>query len=116
MQRSLHLSSDPKLRAWYRSQVDQEFKKLESSNTQLYELVNKQIQEIFEQSYLQRLGTIIHKSKEAHSLEKRRLFIQLKKFLLKKRLLTSVEEEAERLAAQVENLPFKQMHMEEKWD
>ena len=63
--------------------MDEEFKKLEANNSQFYDLVNKQIQDIFECAYLRRLVQIQEKSREAHSLEKRRLFIKLKKFLMK---------------------------------
>jgi hypothetical protein len=44
------------------------------------------------------------------------MFIRLKKFLIKERLLTYQAEETTRLAAQIAALPFKQLHMTEKWD
>ena len=63
--------------------------------------MNKQISEVFEDAYLKRLNHVFEKSKEAHSLEKRRMFIRLKKFLFKSRLLTFLDEETDRLAKQV---------------
>lgn len=44
------------------------------------------------------------------------MFIRLKKFLFKSRIMVFVNEEAERLATRLDNMPFKQIHMTEKWD
>jgi len=44
------------------------------------------------------------------------MFIRFKKFLMKERILGYVGEEAERAAAQVSALPFKQLHQTEAWD
>jgi hypothetical protein len=78
--------------------------------------VNAKIQAIFEMAYLERLNTIYAKSEEAHSLEKRRMFIKFKKFLFQSRILTYAHEETERLFAQLKNMPFKEIHLKEKWD
>lgn len=69
-------------------------KKLEADDKAFYAKVNKKIQEIFEQAYLGRLNTIYEKSKEAHQLEKRRLLIRFKKFLISSRILTFMSEDA----------------------
>ena len=44
------------------------------------------------------------------------MFIRLKKFLMKSRLLVYVKEEQERMASQIKALPFKQAHLTENWD
>jgi hypothetical protein len=44
------------------------------------------------------------------------MFIRLKKFLIKSRIMGYYNEENERLANQLENLPFKMIHMTERWD
>jgi hypothetical protein len=59
--------------------------------------VNSKIQSIFEQSYLRRLNTIYERSKEAQSLEKRRMLIRFKKFLISSRILTFMNEDADML-------------------
>jgi hypothetical protein len=74
------------------------------------------IQRIFEKAYLEKLNTIYERSREAQSLEKRRMFIRFKKFLFQSRLLTYTHEEFDRLAAQVRNLPYKLPHLSERWD
>jgi hypothetical protein len=68
-------------------------KKLEADDKAFYAKVNTKIQEIFEQAYLERLNTIYEKSKEAHSLEKRRMLIRFKKFLISSRILTFMSED-----------------------
>ena len=62
-----------------------------------YEKINEKISQIFENAYFNRLATIYDKSKEAHSLQKRRFIIRLKKFLMKNRLLTYYMEEHDKL-------------------
>ena len=49
-------------------------------------MINQKIQEIFENAYMQRLSNIYEKSEEAQDLEKRRMYINLKKFLIKSRI------------------------------
>ena len=104
------------MRKRYHAEINAEIKKLEENPQAFYELVNQNVHSIFEAAYLERLNTIYEKSKEARSLQKRRMFIRLKKFLIKERLLTYHAEETSRLAAHVAALPFKQLHLTEKWD
>jgi len=78
--------------------------------------VNSKIQAIFELAYLEKLNTVYTKSQEAHSLEKRRMFIKFKKFLFQSRILTYAHEETDRLFAQLSNMPVKEPHLKEKWD
>jgi hypothetical protein len=89
---------------------------LEKQPSDFYSLVNKQIQSIFEQAYLDKLQTIFSKSVEAHSLEKRRMFIRFKKFLFQSRILTYAHEEFDRLSTQIKNMPFKEVHLTEPWN
>ena len=49
-------------------------------------------------AYLERLNMVYEKSKEAQSLDKRRMFIRFKKFLMKSRILAYLHEETDRLA------------------
>jgi len=63
-----------------------------------YDLVNHKVQGIFEKAYIERLGNVYEKSKEAQSLEKRRMFIRFKKFLMQSRILAYLGEETERLS------------------
>jgi hypothetical protein len=44
------------------------------------------------------------------------MFIKMKKFLIKSRIMGYMNEETDRLMHQVEALPFKMIHMTEKWD
>jgi hypothetical protein len=110
------MSTDKTLRRRYFESIEQEVQQLEQDPKAFYDVVNKNIHGIFEAAYLERLSNIHDKSKEAQALEKRRMFIRLKKFLLKSRLLVYVGEETDRLAARVQSLPFKQLHLTEKWD
>jgi hypothetical protein len=50
-------------------------------------------------AYLEKLNSVYNKSQEAHSLEKRRMFIKFKKFLFQSRILTYAHEETDRLFA-----------------
>lgn len=115
MRRSEQLVTDKKLRQWYFDGINQELSKLEDKKG-FYSLVNEKIHKIFEQAYFERLNMVYEKSKEAQSLEKRRMFIKMKKFLIKSRIMGYLTEESERLTKQLEALPFKMIHMTEKWD
>ena len=79
-------------------------------------MLNKKISEVFESAYLSRLDKIYEKCTQAQNLEKRRMFIRLKKFLFQSRILTYQTQEFERLSSILENLPFKQMHLTEPWN
>ena len=72
-----------------------------------YNAVNQKVRSVFEEAYLSRLSTIFEKSKEAQSLEKRRMFIRFKKFLIKSRILAYVSVETDKLLKEIEALPFK---------
>ena len=73
-------------------------------------MVNANIQKIFENAYLEKLGNIYDRSVEAHSLEKRRMFIRFKKFLFQSRILTYAHEEFDRLSAQAHAFQYKLPH------
>jgi len=72
-----------------------------------YDLVNKNVSQQFENAYLERLNHVYEKSREAQGLKKRRMFIRMKKYLIKNRLLQTIGEETERLTERVLNMPFK---------
>ena len=107
---------DDKLREGYFQQAHDHIEKLDKQPFDFYRLVNSQIQSIFEQAYLEKLNRIYTASQEAHSLEKRRMFIRFKKFLFQSRILTYASEETDRLLKIVNNLPFKEVHLKEQWD
>jgi len=115
MRRSVQMATDQKLRKRYFDQINDEVAKIESDPKLFYDLVNKNVSHVFEQAYLGRLKMIYDKSKEAHNLKKRRMFIKFKKFLMKSRLLSYINEETDRLTQQVQNMPFKMIHMTEDW-
>ena len=106
--------SDGKLRTMYYQGIDRELKKLGDENV-FYDLINHKVQNIFEKAYVERLGKIYKKSQEAQSLEKRRMFIRFKKFLMQSRILAYLGEETDRLSKQTSALPYKAMHLTENW-
>lgn len=65
---------------------------------------------------MEKLNKVYEKSVEAHNLEKRRMYIKFKKFLFQSRILTYANEEADRVIKQLKNMPFKEIHLTEKWD
>jgi len=97
MRRSTQMVTDKKLRQWYFDGINQELLKMEDKKG-FYSIVNEKIHKIFENAYFERLNMIYEKSKEAQSLEKRRMFIKMKKFLIKSRIMGYMTEESERLA------------------
>jgi hypothetical protein len=46
------------------------------------------VQDVFKKAYIDRLRAIYQKSEEAHGLEKRRMLIRLKKFLMHNRIIS----------------------------
>lgn len=108
---------DDKLREGYFQKAKEHIDQLEyGSPAEFYKLVNANIQKIFEDAYLEKLNTIYQKSVEAHTLEKRRMFIRFKKFLFQSRILTYAHEECDRLFNQVKAFPYKLPHFNVKWD
>lgn len=110
------LVSDEKLRDRYYGNIKSEIQKLDENPTSFYKLINSQIQELFENAYLEKLNKVYEKSVEAHNLEKRRMYIKFKKFLFQSRILTYANEEADRVIKQLKSMPFKEIHLTEKWD
>ena len=78
--------------------------------------VNTKVKKIFEDAFFDRLNMIYEKSVEAQSLEKRRLFIRLKKFLIKNRIIGFAKQNNERIMKQINAMPFKEVHQTEPWD
>lgn len=91
------MMSDKKLRSWYYNSINDELNRVVGDRKGFCDTVNKNITQIFENAYLERLNNIYEKSKEAQSLEKRRMFIRFKKFLVKSRILGYGSIETERL-------------------
>ena len=54
--------------------------------------VDECISKVFEDAYLGRLQTMFDKSREAQSLERRRMYIRLKRFLFRQRCTTQGNE------------------------
>ena len=94
----VHFATDSKLRKAYFEKIDKEVKRFEDSQ-HFYNFVNRHINQVFEKAYLERLNSIYQKSRDAQNLEKRRMFIRFKKFLMQSRLLTFMNKESERTMA-----------------
>lgn len=58
MTRATQLMSDKKLRSWYHGRINDELQKVIGDRKIFYEIVNKNIQKIFEHAYLERLHTV----------------------------------------------------------
>lgn len=99
------LGNDIRLREEYFAKAQDEVTKLEKNHSELYKRVNTHIQKIFEDAYLQKLQTVYNKSKEIHDLEKRRMFIRFKQFLLSKRIFQYSEEHLIKLAERHTSMP-----------
>ena len=108
--------TDEKLRQRYFEQIQNYVEALDKSDDAFYSQVNKNIQDVFQQAFFTRLDTIHRKSQDAHRLEKRRMLIRLKKFYFKQRILQYNEERYQLSQKQASAMPFKQMHLTEKWD
>ena len=116
-ERMEQMMSDPKLRSNYFEQVTKEVKKLKNGpQNRLQQKVDACIVQTFEKAYLQRLQTMFDKSKEARKLERRRMFIRLKRFLFKSRCVTDTREYSERQLQRLQNYSFKLPHASEQWD
>lgn len=114
--RSMHMVRDKKLRRNYYDKLDTELAALEADQDRFYELVNGNVAAIFEDAYLKRLQTIMDKSKEANGLDKRRMFLRLKKFLIKSRILQFQQHETEKATERIMNMPYKAMHIQQDFD
>jgi hypothetical protein len=87
-ERTLQLMTDKKIRGAYSEKVNEVLAKLQTDKQEFDAKVESQINEIFQAAFIDRLGTVFEKSKEAHSLEKRRMFLRIKKFYFKSRIFT----------------------------
>ena len=80
---------DKKLRSIYFNNVDSEVKKLKNMKKQKFQVkLDDCIKKVFENAYADRLKTMFDKSREAQNLERRRMFIRLKRFLFRSRCTT----------------------------
>lgn len=64
------------------------------SKTKFQSEVDSCITKVFENAYIKRMKTMFDKSKEAQSLERRRMFIRMKRFLFRSRCVTEGNESA----------------------
>lgn len=108
--------TDQKLRQRYFEQIEKEVSHLEKSDSHFYTQVNKYVAETFQDAYINRLDNVFKKSQEAHNLDKRRMYIRMKKFFFKQRILQYGEEKVQLDQHQTEALPYQSLHMKEKWD
>lgn len=107
---------DHKLRDEYFDKINSEVNKFDKDKNYFYNFVNEQVQESFQEAFQERLRNIYEKSSEAHSLEKRRMFLRLKKWYFRERIFTYGMAKANQEQAQLAALPFRQPHCHEKWD
>lgn len=115
-ERSTQLMTDTKLQKEYFASIDNELQRLDQDEHAFYDLVNRQVSETFENAYVNRLQKIYESSSQAHTLEKRRMFFEFKRFLFQARVLQNMDIEAEATLKQLKNYSFQQPHLTEQWD
>lgn len=114
--RIIHLAEDEQLRNHKFELINQEVGNLEQDQKKYNDLLNKKIHNIFDSAFLNRIDSIKEKCTEAQELVKRRMFLRLKNFLIRERCLTTTRKDLRRLDQQIDALPFKVPHLQEKWD
>ena len=88
-ERATQLMTDEKLKEKYFVQIADEFSKYKDMSKEDFQSeIDSCITKVFETAYVDRLQTMFDKSKEAQSLERRRMYIRLKRFLFRSRCLT----------------------------
>ena len=87
------IMSDQKLREHYFDRINEDLDKLISDPDAFNKQVNDIIDDVFTNAYLEKLDKVYQKSKEAQKLDKRRMFVRLKKFLFKSRIQKNGQEE-----------------------
>jgi hypothetical protein len=107
------LSHDKILRERYHEKVTYELLKLEENEDKFYQLVNESIHNQFEDSYFDRLGKMTSASENANNLEKRRMFLRIKKLMITQRMMEFPEEYFNKLITRIENMPYKMPHLTE---
>lgn len=110
------LGTDERLREDYFQRAYQEVDKLDANHSELFKKVNTHIQKIFEEAYIEKLQLVFDKSKQIHDLEKRRMFIRFKQFLLTNRIFQYNEDHYIKLAQRHNSMPKKELHLSERWD
>ena len=94
--------TDEKLKEKYFLEIADEVARLRKMTKKRFQSeIDGCISNVYEQAYIKRLQTMFDKSKEAQSLERRRMFIRLKRFLFRSRCLVQGSESHEK---QVERL------------
>ena len=108
--------TDTKLRNKYFDNVYSELHKMETmSRDKLQKVIDNAIQQRFEQVYLTRLQTMYKKSKEAQTLERRRMYNRLKRYLFKSRCIQQGNESFEKQMERLKNYSYKLPHCTESW-
>ena len=79
-------------------------------------MVNKHIETIFENAYIEKLQQLFQKNKEIHDLEKRRMYLRFKKFLMSSRLITFYDDKLDKLFKRHTAMPYKEPHLSEQWE
>ena len=109
--------TDSKLRSRYFEKIDEEVSKLkEMPREQFQNTVDDCVNKVFEGAYIERLQTMFDKSKEAQQLERRRMFLRLKRFLFRQRCIEYGTENYEMQLKRLENYSYKLPHCSESWE
>jgi superfamily I DNA and RNA helicase len=107
---------DEKLREGYYAKIQSEIEKFDKDENFFYDTVNKNVNDTFFEAFMSRLQDVYKKSEEAHSIDKRRMFLRLKKWYFRERILQYGTERLDQIDKQIESMPWKQIHLSEKWD
>ena len=116
-ERATQLMTDEKLKEKYFVQIADEFSKYKDMSKEDFQSeIDSCITKVFETAYVDRLQTMFDKSKEAQSLERRRMYIRLKRFLFRSRCLTQGTETEDKMIERMKNYSYRLPHMTESWE
>ena len=116
-ERATQLMTDEKLKEKYFVQIADEFSKYKDMSKEEFQSeIDSVITKVFETAYVDRLQTMFDKSKEAQSLERRRMYIRLKRFLFRSRCLTQGTETEDKMIERMKNYSYRLPHMSESWE
>ncbi len=88
--------NDRKLREGYYDSLRSEVNKMRKMNRDEFKkIVDDKIDKVFEGAYIDRLQTMFDKSREAQSLDRRRMLLRLKRYLFSARCVTRSSESHE---------------------
>ena len=116
-ERAEQLMTDEKLKEKYFLEIADEVGRLRGMSKKRFQTeVDACISNVYEQAYLNRLQTMFDKSKEAQSLERRRMFIRLKRFLFRSRCVVQGSESHEKQVERLQNYSYRLPHLTESWE